>query len=310
MLTSVLLLAGMALAVAGFHGLIRWSLRAPRLIERETPEKFGLAFEEVHIPGANGKLLFGWLIPSVVAESAPALVVLHGWGGNVETMLPLAPPLHRAGFALLLIDARNHGKSDADTFSSLPRFAEDLDHALDCLQARRGVKPVRLGVVGHSVGAAAALLAASRRRDLAAVVSIAAFAHPAGMMRRLLKAWHIPYLPFGWYVLGYVQRVIGYRFEDIAPLNTIAHVRCPVLLVQGTEDVTVPMAEAELLHTRRGSGTGGLLLVKGSHDSYDELDKQIGDVIDFLDAALKPENQADSLTNRASGEHARIRSSR
>lgn len=294
MLTLALSLAGMALAVAGFHGLIRWSLRAPRVIERETPEKFGLAYEEVWIPGADGKSLFGWLVPSAAGEGSPTLVILHGWGGNAETMLPLVPPLHGAGFALLLIDARNHGRSDADTFSSLPRFAEDLDHALDWLKVRRAVNPDRLGVVGHSVGAAAALLAASRRHDLAAVVSIAAFAHPAGMMRRLLKSWRIPYLPFGWYVLGYVQRVIGYRFDDIAPLNTIARVRCPVLLVHGTEDATVPVAEAELLHARLARGQGRLLLVKGSHDSYGELDRQIGDVIDFLDSALKPGNSPDS----------------
>lgn len=293
MLTGVLSLAGLALAVAAFHGLIRWSLRAPRVIERETPGKFGLAYEEVRIPGAGGKTLFGWLVPSAAGEGAPALAILHGWGGNAETMLPLVPPLHRAGFALLLIDARNHGRSDADTFSSLPRFAEDLDHALDWLKTRRGANPDSLGVIGHSVGAGAALLAASRRHDLAAVVSIAAFAHPAGMMRRLLKAWHIPYLPFGWYVLVYVQRVIGYRFDDIAPLNTIAHVRCPVMLVHGTEDDTVPVAEAEVLHARRGGNPGRLLLVKGSHDSYEELDKRIGDVIGFLHGALKPGNPPD-----------------
>lgn len=286
-LTLVLLLAGMALAVASFHGLIRWSLRAPRMVERETPEKFGLAHEEVWIPGAGGKSLFGWLVPTA-DESAPTLVILHGWGGNAETMLPLVPPLHRAGFALLLFDARNHGRSDADTFSSLPRFAEDLDYALDWLQVSHGMKPdQRVGIVGHSVGAAAALLAASRRHDLAAVVSIAAFAHPASMMRRLLKSWHVPYLPFGWYVLSFVQRVIGYRFDDIAPLNTLAHVRCPVLLVHGTDDTIVPVAEAELLHARRGRNQGGLLLVKGGHDRYEELDRQIGDVIDFLNAALK-----------------------
>lgn len=290
MLTWVMPIAGLALAVVGFHAWIRWSLRAPRLVERNTPENFGLAYEEVRIPGAGGKSLFGWLIPSADGEDAPALAILHGWGGNAETMLPLAPPLHRAGYALLLIDARNHGKSDADTFSSLPRFAEDLDHALDWLKTRPGAPPARLGVIGHSVGAAAALLAASRRRDVAAVVSIAAFAHPAGMMRRLLKAWRVPYLPFGWYVLGYVQKTIGHRFDDIAPLNTITKVRCPVLLVHGTADDTVPVAEAELLHAQHGGGPRVLLLVKGGHDRYEELDSQIGDVVDFLDGALKPES--------------------
>jgi pimeloyl-ACP methyl ester carboxylesterase len=41
-------------------------------------------------------------------------------------MLPIAAPLRRAGLNVLRVDARNHGGSDSDTFSSLPRFAEDL----------------------------------------------------------------------------------------------------------------------------------------------------------------------------------------
>lgn len=282
-----MILAGCGLALAAFHALIRWSLRAPKVAERSTPGALGLPYTEEHISTANGKQLFAWFIPAVAQGPSPALAVLHGWGGNMETMLPLALPLHRAGYALLFFDARSHGRSDQDSFSSMPRFAEDLDHALDWLKWQPGVDPRRVGVVGHSVGAAAALLAASRRDDVAAVVSIAAFSHPQTMMRRLLASWHVPYVPFGWYVLLYVQHVIGHRFDDIAPINTVVRVRCPVLLVHGTADVTVPVAEAEALHTRRGEERGGLLLVKGGHDSYEELDSQIGDVVGFLDKAMK-----------------------
>ena len=39
-------------------------------------------------------------------ESAPAVVVMHGWGGNAALMLPLARPLHEAGYATLFVDAR------------------------------------------------------------------------------------------------------------------------------------------------------------------------------------------------------------
>gem|GEM_PF-4374747 len=46
------------------------------------------------------------------------------------------------------------------------------------------------------------------------------------MMRRLLASNHVPYVPLGWYVLHYVQRVIGYRFSDIAPCNTIRKINC------------------------------------------------------------------------------------
>lgn len=282
-----LILAGCGLALGIFHALIRWSLRAPRVAERSTPRALALAYSEQCIPSANGKQLAAWFIPATTRGPAPALMLLHGWGGNMETMLPLVLPLHYAGYTLLLFDARSHGGSDRDTFSSMPRFAEDLEHALDWLNRRPEVDPRRIGAVGHSVGAAAALLAASRRDDLAAVVSIAAFSHPRAMMRRLLAAWRVPYIPFGWYVLLYVQHVIGHRFDDIAPINTIARARCPVLLVHGTDDLTVPVAEAEALHARLGAGRGGLLLVRGSHDRYEELDSQIGDVVAFLDQTLK-----------------------
>ncbi|MFH1494694.1 MAG: alpha/beta fold hydrolase [Pseudomonadota bacterium] len=283
----LLLLLGCGLFIAVFHALIRWSLRAPRVKEQSTPETAGLAFKEMRISSANGKRLFAWFIPAPEPGAAPALAVLHGWGGNAETMLPLAAPLHRAGYALLFFDARSHGQSDLDTFSSMPRFAEDLDHVAGWLKCQPGVDPQRIGLVGHSVGAAAALLAASRRDDLAAVVSIAAFAHPETVMRRLLAAWRVPYIPLGWYILRYVQHVIGYRFDDIAPLNTIGRVRCPVLLVHGVEDATVPVAEAQALHARCNR-SGRLLLVKGSHDLYDDLERQIGEMIGFLDEAMKP----------------------
>jgi pimeloyl-ACP methyl ester carboxylesterase len=133
-------------------------------------------------------------------------------------MLPLAKPLHAAGYALLFFDARSHGRSDGDTFASLPRFAEDLAHAVDWLRAQVDVDACRVGVIGHSVGAAAALLLASQRQDLVAAVTLAAFADPAAIMRRWLKARRIPYWPLGAYILYYVQHVIGHRFADIAPL--------------------------------------------------------------------------------------------
>jgi len=173
------------LAVPVVNRRIRASLAAPRLRETGVPDR--LPWREVHIPAQRGKTLFGWFIPA--SEAAPALAVVHGWGGNAEMinaemMLPLAGPLHAAGYSVLFFDARSHGCSDGDSFASLPRFAEDLEHAVDWLQGQREVDASRVGVIGHSVGAGAALLLVSRRPDLAAAVSLAAFAHPAGILIR------------------------------------------------------------------------------------------------------------------------------
>jgi dipeptidyl aminopeptidase/acylaminoacyl peptidase len=273
-------------AMAAFPLLVRIGFRAPRIKERSNPEQLGLAYREISIPTENGKRLFAWFVPPPASGPAPAVAVLHGWGGNAEMMLPLAQPLHRAGYAVLLFDSRNHGRSDSDGFSSLPRFAEDLEHALDWLAQQPDVDAARLAALGHSVGAAAALLVASRCRDLAAVASIAAFADPESMMRRFLAAHHVPYFPLGRAVLRYVQHAIGHRFSDIAPRNTIRQIHCPVLLVHGSDDVTVPVEDAMTIYAQRPGDQVRLLILSGDHDSSRETERHAGELIDFLDQAV------------------------
>ena len=281
--TVLLVIAALA---AVFPLIVRIGFRAPRIRERGSPEQLGLTYREVSITTENDKRLFAWFVPPPASGPAPAVAVLHGWGGNAEMMLPLAQPLHRAGYAVLLLDSRNHGRSDSDGFSSLPRFAEDLDRALDWLAQQPEVDVARMAALGHSVGAAAALLVASRRRDLAAVASIAAFADPESMMRRFLAAHHVPYFPLGRLVLRYVQRAIGHRFSDIAPRNTIRHIRCPVLLVHGSDDATVPVADAMAIYARRPGDQVRLLILSGDHDTSREAERHAGELIAFLDQAL------------------------
>lgn len=256
-------------------------------VDRNTPQGYGLAYREAAIPTENGKHLFGWFIPAAGAEPAPAVAVLHGWGGNAEMMLPLAPPLHRAGYAMLLFDARNHGQSesDSDSSSSLPSFAEDLEHALDWLALQPDVDAARLAALGHSLGAGAALLVASRRPDLAAVVSISAFADPESNLRRFLASYHIPYFPIGT-VFRYVkEHTMGHRFSDIAPRNTIRKIRCPVLLVHGSDDDTVPLADARAIYAERPGEHVQLMILAGGHDLTREAERSAGGLIDFLDQA-------------------------
>lgn len=268
-----------------FNRLIRLGLRAPRILPQSSPASLGLSFQTVRIPTANDRQLGAWLIPS--GSMGPALIVLHGWGSNSEMMLPLAQPLHAAGYTLLFVDARNHGMSDPDSFSSLPRFAEDLEHALVWLQQQPHIDARRIGLIGHSVGAAAAILTASRRQDVAAVVSLAAFAHPRAMMRRWLAEMRIPYWPLGWYILRYVQHCIGYSYDAIAPRYTIAQVACPVLLVHGDQDVTVPVQEAREIHGARTLEGVELLVLEGGHGEFEAIGAHIDALIAFLDRALR-----------------------
>lgn len=287
-LSSVLfLLAGGGALLAlrtGVRRAIRAELAAPRIVDTTAPDSVDLLFETVCIPTANRKILHGWLIPPAFGEPGqpvPAVVVVHGWGGNARMMLPLARPLHEAGFAALFIDARCHGHSDDDSFASLPRFAEDAEHAFDWLAARPAIDARRIALLGHSVGAGAVLLCAARRPEVAAVVSVAAFAHPAEMMRRWLTDKRIPQW-MGGYILDYVQTTIGHRFDDIAPLASVARLRCPALLIHGEQDRIVPVADASRLYAARTHDRVRLLIRPGDHESFDDLTEEMRAVTGFL----------------------------
>jgi len=283
----VLALAGLRAAI---HHAIRLGLAAPRVAETDSPAAHGLVFETVRVPTASGKQLHAWLVPAAGEGRAPAVVLLHGWGGNAQAMLPLARPLHEAGFTALFLDARCHGLSDADDFASLPRFAEDAGRACDWLAARPDVDPRRIALVGHSVGAGACLLAAAERRDVAAVVSIAAFAHPAEMMRRWLAAKSVPELAAR-YVLAHVERVIGHRYDDIAPLASIARLDCPVLLVHGEHDRVVPPDDARRLHAACPDSGTELVMLDADHESFVDAERGIAAVVGFLGRACGPDTR-------------------
>ncbi len=279
-LIALALLAGALLTPI----LIHRAYRAPRIQEHRSPADLGLPYRAVRIPTANGKRLFAWFIPLPEGiKNGPAVAVIHGWGGNAGHMLPFASLLHHEGYAVLLLDARNHGNSDDDSFSSMPRFAEDLEHGLDWLGCQPRIDPQRLYLLGHSVGAAAALLVASRRQDLAGVISIAAFAHPVEMMRRQMRSHHIPYLPIGWLVLRYIERTIKANFDDIAPCNTIRQGSCPVLLVHGEEDESVPLADARRIYANRLDDRVELLLLpETGHDSREAISTHGESLLAFL----------------------------
>ena len=302
-----------AATLAGGRALVHWGIRkglaAPRVPHHTDPGALGLAFETLRIGTENGKSLHAWFIPApggaavagadaaapadmariepgVSPAAAPAVVVMHGWGGNAALMLPLARPLHEAGYATLFVDARCHGASDDDSFASLPRFAEDAEHAFAWLATRAGVDPQRIALLGHSVGAGAVLFAASRMPQVAAVVSVAAFSHPAAMMRRWLAARRIPEKPIGRYVLDYVQKTIGHRFDDIAPVATISRIRRPVLLVHGADDEVVPIDEAMQIYAMRGDTPVELMTLTGDHESFADLEHHVGRLVGFLGRVL------------------------
>jgi len=251
------------------HGLLLRGLRPPRL--PHDPgwthcSAVGCTLQPFQVHGARRQRLAAWLaLPpaACAARPAPVVVAVHGWGANGSTLQAMVGPLVRAGMAVVLFDAASHGDSAAEAFSSLPRFAEDLAAVLNALRERPAIDTRRTALLGHSVGAAAVLHTA-RHGGVQAVVSLAAFAHPREVMQAWLQEHHIPQRWLGTAILAHVQDVIGERFDAIAPLHQMPHIRCPVLLVHGAQDRVVPLSDAHRLQAALPRGE--LLVVEGDHD--------------------------------------------
>lgn len=222
--------------------LLHFYFRVPACSGHKTPADFNLPYKEFYIPTLKHKRLFSWLIPA--NPDAALIIIVHGWGSHAQQMLPLALPFYQQGLNVLLFDARSHGKSDRDTFASLPRFAEDIQQVIHYARKQLNYNH-KLVLLGHSLGASASLYAASKQHDIDAVISIAAFAHPRSIMQHQLQRF--PKL-FVQPVLSYVEWLIGHSFDEIAPVNSIKNITCPILIAHGSEDTTVPFNDALLIH--------------------------------------------------------------
>lgn len=257
----------------------------PQRSTEVTPADFGLEFETVWLTSRNSTQLHAWWIPTI--GTAPVVIVLHGWGGNSSLMLPLASHIHDAGYHAMFIDARNHGRSEHDTFSSMPRFSEDLDVAIEYVAGRSDVSTI--GVLGHSVGAGAAILSASNGSGIDAVVSVSSFAHPGEVMRDQMN---IP-RPILRLVLEAVQRTIGYRFDEFAPRARIDKVNVPILLVHGDADEVVPLRN--LYEIAEAHGSAEIVVVPGGgHSDLAPFEPYVADIVAFFDTNLKIDSLATS----------------
>lgn len=280
MSSIVITLLVTAAALSSTLLVIHIGFLAPRRREKGSPADYGLAYREVSILTLEEKRLYAWWLPA--SSISPTIILLHGWGGNAELMLPLAVPFQNAGMNVLLLDARNHGRSDSASFSSLPRFAEDVSSAISWVKMQSEEQGSTITLLGHSVGAGAVLYEASRRDDISAVISVSAFAHPEWMMRRYLQRFWMPKLATTW-VLRYIEWVIRHRFEEIAPMNTVCKVKCPILLVHGKKDDTVPVSDTLAIQNNCNVNTMDMLLIDDAgHDSVEKIEQHGYQLVDFL----------------------------
>jgi dienelactone hydrolase len=92
--------------------------------------------------------------PHAVGERPPVIVMAHGYSADRASMSGLARSLAKAGYAVLSIDLRGHG---ANTHPFQGDLNEDIDAAVTFAETSPFFDGDRIAVLGHSMGAGAAL---------------------------------------------------------------------------------------------------------------------------------------------------------
>ncbi len=221
--------------------------RRPPLV---TPADEGLPYETLDIPSPAGPLP-AWFVPARNGQPGPAVVLVHGWESNRARMLPHARFLNAAGFHTLMFDVRGHGENRPEVLPiSGGEFGADAASAVLVLAGRNEVTAV--GVLGHSMGAVGAVLAAAMTEGVGAVVATAIPAHPRLLLRRTFQLAGLPIPapvahPLAWLTMHVYLRPRGHRPGRVNALRAIRRYPGPVLVVHGSADEVVPVRHAELL---------------------------------------------------------------
>ncbi len=225
-------------------------------------------------PPADGPSAAAVRMPAVILLASEAANERDGMVGGIAVLGQLAGKLADAGFLVVRYDKRGHGQSGGRAESAtLTDHAEDALAVFRWLSARRDVDRDRIAIAGHNEGAWTALLAATRERRIAAVVSIAGPSTPGGervleRQRHVLDRMNLSPAERverieqqrrinaavasgkGWEALPadvrkqadtpWFQSMLAFD-----PARVIQDVRQPVLFIHGDLDAEVPVAHVD-----------------------------------------------------------------
>jgi uncharacterized protein len=255
---ALLLVAGLVVvSAATVWAMARMLLRPPRMtdgkalfiLNRLTPADVGLDFQVVTFETVdqhrNALKIAGWWIGRAGADATA--VVVHGYADAKVGALAWAPMWHDAGVNVLLIDLRAHGESGGRLTSAGFHERDDLDAVINSIRLERPDASRRLYLWGGSLGGAVALATAARREDIDGVVADGVFDRYPNVVAnhaRLIAAPATMLQPLTVRLAGWLADA---DFEQVAPVEMLAQINCPVLLVHTRQDPFVPPDEIENL---------------------------------------------------------------
>jgi fermentation-respiration switch protein FrsA (DUF1100 family) len=228
-----------------------------------------LPADAVTFPSESGGEIHGWLLPH--RESRGVIILMHGIHATRLSMVDRARFLHAAGYSVLLFDFQAHGESPGDVISF--GHLESRDAAAAVAFVRQRFPGQRIGVIGSSLGGAAALLGEGPIHVDAMVLEAVYPSMEQAVSNRLRMRMGRPGVFLAPLLTVQLKPRLGLTTADLRPVDRIDEVNCPILIVNGSRDRhTTPDQARELYdHAREPKS---LWLVPGAR--HVDLDRVAG----------------------------------
>ena len=233
----------------------------------DNPADYGCGYENVRFRSRRGDVtLDGWYL--VGRGGMPVVIFVHGisstrTGGG---MTELACMLNGRGYGVLMFDLRGHGTSGEGLMSGGWHERMDVLGAFDYLRGR-GVPTGSIGVLGLSLGAAAAALAAAEEPRIRAAVLDCPFARASDLieneadLRTPLPVWlALLFKPAALFLAGHLYDI---DVNAVAPEAAVAKLDYPVMVIVTPDDNDrVPTSHGLRVHAAARDGSD-LWVVEG-----------------------------------------------
>jgi fermentation-respiration switch protein FrsA (DUF1100 family) len=266
---SVLLVSFGVLGIRLAHQRAMWLVHPGRSTSHRTPDDVGIAqWREVDFQSQDGLSLSAWFVPT---QNGASVILIHGHGGNRAQLLDDAAMLVEDGYGVLLLDLRNSGSSKGGLTTMGYLEVLDVGGALAFLSAQAESDPQRVGLLGHSMGGATAILAAARYPEIKAVIAESTFTSVEDNISDSFQALTgLPPFPFAPLVVWFGEREASVDISQVSPLDGIETISPrAVFIVHGELDELIPVENAHRLYAAAGepkdlyvipnAGHGGLL---------------------------------------------------
>lgn len=249
--------------------------------------------ELIQFEASSGGLLVGsWEMPEGSSSNFPLVVLATGDGPNGsmgQTWRQFVPLFKKIGIGTFLFDFSGLGHSPGvykDLTLTVGR--RNFRDVMSYLSQHGAHNRSRVGVVGSSFGGNVALLEAANFPEIAAVgLKSASTFLPEGYERELGSDKMVE-----WASSNFLEEV-GHTYdivEDALFHNTYeaaSRIECPVHIVHGTADSSVPIRHArDLLRILKN---GSMLEIEGADHWYaegDEWPRMANDILGFMAKAL------------------------